>query len=252
MRPTDALDTREVLCVDITGIDLSEDEPAMLALVARIATGLRSMRKGKAKVTDNSQPTHSSHSRKLIHIDVSDIDFVKDESDPIVDALFMRLGNALLLMAKEQEAQLSLEGKTQSSECRVYSDAEELSEDFDSDDSAASSPILGPFSGPWRGPQHFLDSWENTLDAFEGDSDIYKAKDDHSNTYEFDEHASAAAIKAFKDANPGPQKMYYDHCHNKIRNAKAMKFPVMVDKRTPILEPTQAEIRSVGIDGRRR
>jgi hypothetical protein len=31
-----------------------------------------------------------------------------------------------------------------------------------------------------------------------------------------------------------------------------MKFPVMVDKRTPILEPTQAEIRSVGIDGRRR
>jgi hypothetical protein len=254
MQPTGRLDNHKLLCVDITGIDLSEDEPAMLALVARIATSLRSMRKGKGKVTDNPQPTHSSDSRKLVHIDVTDIDFVKDESESIVNTLFNRLGNALLMMAKEKEAseKLSLEGKTQSSECRVYSDAEQPSKDYDSDDSGGSSPTLGRFSGPWQDPHHFLDSWENTLDAFEGDSEFYEPKDDHSKAHEFDEHASAAAIKAFKDSNPGPEKMYYDHCHNKIRNTKAMKFPAIVVKHTPILEPMQAEICHVGTDGRQR
>jgi hypothetical protein len=210
MQPTDSLDTYQLLCVDITGIDLSKDEPAMLALVARVGTALRFMRKGKAKATDNLRQTHNSDSRKLVHIDVADIDFANDESNSIVDTLFRRLRTALMLMAKGEtmaSEELSLEDTTQSAECGVYLEAAEPSKAIDSGDSATSSPILGPFSGPWQDPQHFLTSWENALDAYEGDSEIYELRNDNSKTHGYNEDTSAA-IKTFKDSNIEPGKTY--------------------------------------------
>lgn len=235
---------RRFLCVDITGIDLSKSDtdPAMLSLVERLATALRALHKGKAKATDGMPQADSSDPRKLIYIDVTDVDFT-DPAKELVDILFSRLWNALASMA-EKEAKASNDS-TQSPKVPAYLVAKYPSPSINTedDDSARSSPILGPFSGPWQGPQHFLDSWQDDLDAFEDDSEIYKFDEfdeDHMNIFSLHDPASH-----WKTAGAKMHKVNHKFPDGTVRrvNVHGVKINDHIH-----LVPMQAEICHVDTD----
>lgn len=163
--PTGHASSPLTICLDLEGIDLTDIKSASTILIGRLEATLRSMNMNGDNGAEFQAPP-GTKARMPINIDITDVDL---DAEFVLPFLIERLGIALLHMAKEKA--MALEKSS-----LPHMEVGDPSPDHEECDSVGSPSTLGPVSGP----QHFLSSWEDDLEAFENDSDIYERSSDTS------------------------------------------------------------------------